>query len=276
MPELKESKSSPTTSRRMASAGIRNVDATSRERNDGSVNSYMMSTKTDQDRDESYLYQDIGYRNESHGVTDTGNGYDIHEARKRYVSSVYTPTAGNKITNGYETESTQSSSRRSSDAQIIHKEKSTTGEDMSVPYTVGLEENASIGVHSSLKTGKHSKGDSNITKTQAIKVWDNEVQPLLNLLDSVVSSEEELLEICDKLWDILKSNDLLGRTAGLAGSKRRSLLLRCVFKLLSYKQAGVLMKLARIILSVSMSELYTTYVSTYIALCILLNSCSVQ
>ena len=276
MPELKESKSSPTTSRRMASAGIRNVDATSRERNDGSVNSYMMSTKTDQDRDESYLYQDIGYRNESHGVTDTGNGYGIHEAQKRYVSSVYTPTAGNKITNGYETESTQSSSRRSSDAQIIHKEESTTGEDMSVPYTVRLEENASIGVHSSLKTGKHSKGDSNITKTQAIKVWDNEVQPLLNLLDSVVSSEEELLEIFDKLWDILKSNDLLGRTAGLAGSKRRSLLLRCVFKLLSYKQAGVLMKLARIILSVSMSELYTTYVSTYIALCILLNSCSVQ
>ena len=253
MPELKQSKSSPTTSRRVASAGIRNVDATSREKNDGSVKSYtcMTSTKTDQDRSESDLYQDIEYRNESHGVTDIGNV----KAQKRYVSSVYTPTADNKIMNGYKSESTQSSSRRNSDAQIIQKEESTTGEDMSVIYNGGLEENASIGVHSSLKTSKHSKGDSKITKTQAVKVWDNEVQPLLNLLDSVVSSEEELLEICDKLWDILKSNDLFGRTAGLAGSKRRSLLLRCVFKLLSYKEAGVLMKLAKIILSVSISEL---------------------
>lgn len=84
-------------------------------------------------------------------------------------------------------------------------------------------------------------------------IWDSEVAPLLLELDSASSSLEEvshLYQISDSLWDVLDRRELLGRSGGAGGSKRRSAVLRSVFRLLDHKDPRLLLKLSRIILGV--------------------------
>ncbi len=85
--------------------------------------------------------------------------------------------------------------------------------------------------------------------------WDSEVAPLLLELDSASSSSPDqvprLHQVSDALWAVLDGRDLLGRTGGAGGSKRRGTVLRTVFRLLDHKDPRLLLKLSRIILAVS-------------------------
>ncbi len=87
--------------------------------------------------------------------------------------------------------------------------------------------------------------------------WENEVAPLLHSLEST-SYEEivHLCELCSSLWSCVDRHGLLKRTGGTGGHKKRSVVLRTVFKLLDHKDPGLLLKVAKIIVAVSISHCF--------------------
>ena len=88
--------------------------------------------------------------------------------------------------------------------------------------------------------------------------WRTEVVPLLNSLESTTYTDvQELCATCSSLWACLERRGLLGRSGGAGGTKKRSVVLRTVFKLLDHKEPRLLLKVAKVIVSVSVrSELY--------------------
>lgn len=100
-----------------------------------------------------------------------------------------------------------------------------------------------------LGDGKKSRKSS----TVELPFWDSEIVPLLSALENTPYSETaRLCEVCSLLWSSLEQHELLGRTGGMGGTKRRSVVLRTVFKLLDHKDPILLLKVAKIITAVSL------------------------
>lgn len=76
------------------------------------------------------------------------------------------------------------------------------------------------------------------------------MKPLLDQLNPLSNDTAHLCQVCTDIWNVLERNDLFGKAVG---SKRRSVLLKSVFGLLSHKDPLLLLKLARLILAVSES-----------------------
>ena len=105
-----------------------------------------------------------------------------------------------------------------------------------------------------VETDLRSSSKPDLKKTEAVAFWDAEVAPLLSELETTSSDNvTHLCQVCEVLWSILEQRDLLGRTGGAGGSKRRGTVLRTVFKLLDHKDSQLLLKVARIIIAVSVS-----------------------
>ena len=105
-----------------------------------------------------------------------------------------------------------------------------------------------------VETDLRSSSKPDLKKTEAVAFWDAEVAPLLSELETTSSDNvTHLCQVCEVLWSILEQQDLLGRTGGAGGSKRRGTVLRTVFKLLDHKDSQLLLKVARIIIAVSVS-----------------------
>ena len=97
-----------------------------------------------------------------------------------------------------------------------------------------------------------SSSRSDSRKSEAVAFWDVQVAPLLSELETASSDNvAHLCQVCEALWATLKQQNLLGRTGGAGGSKRRGAVLRTVFRLLDHKDPQVLLKVARIIIAVS-------------------------
>lgn len=104
-----------------------------------------------------------------------------------------------------------------------------------------------------VETDLRSSSKPDLKKT-AVAFWDAEVAPLLSELETTSSDNvTHLCQVCEVLWSTLEQRDLLGRTGGAGGSKRRGTVLRTVFKLLDHKDSQLLLKVARIIIAVSVS-----------------------
>lgn len=97
------------------------------------------------------------------------------------------------------------------------------------------------------------KSSSRVKKSDTFPFWDTEVAPFLAELDAATLATDvtDLYRVCDSLWGSLERHDLLGRSGGMGGSKRRAATLRSVFRLLDRKDPHLLLKLAKIILAVS-------------------------
>ena len=109
-------------------------------------------------------------------------------------------------------------------------------------------------------TQHHSDGrKSRKSSTVDLPFWDSEIVPLLTALESTPYSETvRLCEVCDSLWSRLEQHDLLGRTGGVGGTKRRAAVLRTVFKLLDHRDPTLLLKVAKIITAVSVLNVVVT------------------
>ena len=104
-------------------------------------------------------------------------------------------------------------------------------------------------------------------KSDALIFWDAEVAPLLSELGTTGPTPSpdpsgevsRLCKVCDALWTVLERRGLLGRAGGAGGSKRRSAVLKAVFRLLDHKDPQLLLKLSRIILAVSCSSQFVQH-----------------
>ena len=82
--------------------------------------------------------------------------------------------------------------------------------------------------------------------------WKPEIVPLLHDLESTPYQQVEYLcTTSSSLWECLKRRGLLGKTGGVGGTKRRSAVLKTIFKLLDHKDPRLLLKVAKIIVAVS-------------------------
>ena len=98
-----------------------------------------------------------------------------------------------------------------------------------------------------------------MTTSQPGDVWESEITPLMHSLhgDGDISM---ICGTCDQLCSALQHHQFTGRTAGGAGKRRRSRLLKILFDLLEYKEPKLLIKVARIILMVrTKPSLLTVY-----------------
>ena len=85
-----------------------------------------------------------------------------------------------------------------------------------------------------------------------LSFWESEVAPLLQEMESTSYEEvKHLRTLCDSMWICLEGHGFLGRLGGVGGSKKRSMVLRTVFKLLDHKDPLVLLKVAKMIIAVS-------------------------
>ena len=102
-----------------------------------------------------------------------------------------------------------------------------------------------------MKQSNHLNSDkTKLSKTEVNQIWDTQIQPLLVALDPSNTDTKQLCTTCNELLQLLKKYNLLGKTGGFAGNKKRSSLLRTVFGILSHKDSVLLMKLSKIILEV--------------------------
>lgn len=107
---------------------------------------------------------------------------------------------------------------------------------------------------SATQSNHHLLGESRKSRKSTVELpfWDGEVVPLLSALENTPYSETaNLCKVCDSLWSSLERHNLLGRTGGVGGTKRRSTVLRTVFKLLDHRDPHLLLKVAKIITAVS-------------------------
>ena len=92
---------------------------------------------------------------------------------------------------------------------------------------------------------------SSVTSLADLPIWEDEILPILEELESTsYEGVDRLRSLCDSLWSQLDAHELLGKTGGVGGTKRRSKVLRTVFKLLDHKDPLVLLKVAKIIIGV--------------------------
>ena len=160
-----------------------------------------------------------------------------------------------------------SGGRRSSRVSSAGDERRTPGRGTKeelrqdgTPRKSELERRTGSMAEKGVQKGASSKRrDPTSRKSDALVFWDSEVAPLLSALDAKgpTSSPDpsgevtRLCRVCDALWAVLERRGLLGRTGGAGGSKRRSAVLKAVFRLLDHRDPRLLLKLSKIILAVS-------------------------
>ena len=151
-------------------------------------------------------------------------------------------------------DSSERHERTSSGKKRRVSQTSTTSQLSTTSLTVG--EGGTT--ESKLRQGDGRK--SRKSSTVEIPFWDNEIVPLLTSLENTPYSETaRLCEVCGFLWSRLEQHDLLGRTGGVGGTKKRATVLRTVFKLLDHKDPRLLLKVAKIITAVSVLKVMAYY-----------------
>ena len=160
-------------------------------------------------------------------------------------SSQSSPTTSRRVTSaGKRTELPEDLKRASSAGDIkSHKTQQKLKEGSQ------REKNSVARTHADLPNTKSLPSTEKMSaKSQVGQVWDTQVKPLLDALNPADTDLDQLCSLCDQLWILLKSHNLLGKALG---AKRRSTLLKAVFNMLSRKESGLLLKIAKIILGVS-------------------------
>ena len=110
---------------------------------------------------------------------------------------------------------------------------------------------------SPVETTRRSGGARKKKKSESCPpFWESEISPLLSRLSLGYQLDPaQLEETVDTLHRRLRERECCGRLGGVAGSRLRSEVLRAVFSLLDSSSPSLLVKLAKIIISVSVVSL---------------------
>lgn len=92
------------------------------------------------------------------------------------------------------------------------------------------------------------------TSREELSVYYEEtVKPLLNEMEGKLAEKNatELCQDCLKLWNALDRKGMIGKANGSSSARRRGEILRTVFKFLDIHNPRLLLRLSRLVLSVS-------------------------
>ena len=103
------------------------------------------------------------------------------------------------------------------------------------------------------KRRKKSQSEEDKPKDELVSYYEEHVKPLLSQMEERFAERnvKDLCQDCLKLWNALEKKGLMGKASGSFSGKRRGDILRTVFKFLDLSDPRLLLRLGRLILSVS-------------------------
>lgn len=103
------------------------------------------------------------------------------------------------------------------------------------------------------KRRKKSQVDDEKPKDELVSYYEENVKPLLSQMEERFAEKnvKDLCQDCLKLWNALEKKGLIGKASGSFSARRRGEILRTVFKFLDISDPRLLLRLGRLILSVS-------------------------
>ena len=103
------------------------------------------------------------------------------------------------------------------------------------------------------KGRKKSQSEEDKPKDELVSYYEEHVKPLLSQMEERFAERnvKDLCQDCLKLWNALEKKGLMGKASGRFSARRRGEILRTVFKFLDLSDPRLLLRLGRLILSVS-------------------------
>lgn len=104
------------------------------------------------------------------------------------------------------------------------------------------------------KGRKKSQSEEDKPKDELVSYYEEHVKPLLSQMEERFAERnvKDLCQDCLKLWNALEKKGLMGKASGsFSARKRRGEILRTVFNFLDLSDPRLLLRLGRLILSVS-------------------------
>ena len=105
------------------------------------------------------------------------------------------------------------------------------------------------------KKKSQQEEDNTKPKDELVIYYEEHVKPLLSQMEERFAERnvKELCHDCLKLWNALEKKGLIGKASGSFSARRRGEILRTVFKFLDITEPRLLLRLGKLILSVSTS-----------------------
>lgn len=121
------------------------------------------------------------------------------------------------------------------------------------PTSVRMRKKAGEKGGSGDKRRKKSQAEEDKPKDELVSYYDEHVKPLLSQMEErfVERNVKDLCQDCLKLWNALEKKGLMGKASGSFSARKRGEILRTVFKFLDLSDPRLLLRLGRLILSVS-------------------------
>ena len=134
---------------------------------------------------------------------------------------------------------------------IVTSDEQTLGQ---MSPTMGRQKKGSERSGSGDKRKKKSQQEEEKPKDELVTYYDKHVKPLLSQMEERFAERnvKNLCQDCLKLWNALEKKSLIGKASGSFSARRRGEILRTVFKFLDLSDPRLLLRLGRLILSVSM------------------------
>ena len=103
------------------------------------------------------------------------------------------------------------------------------------------------------KSANANYGTQKTSREELSVYYEDNVKPLLAQMEEKLAerNSSELCQDCLKLWNVLERKGMIGRASGSSSARRRGEILRTVFKFLDIHDPRLLLRLARLVLSVS-------------------------
>jgi len=103
------------------------------------------------------------------------------------------------------------------------------------------------------KKSKGTQQEDDKKKDELVMYYEENVKPLLSQMEQRFAERnvKDLCQDCLKLWNALEKRGLIGKASGSFSARRRGEILRTVFKFLDLSDPRLLLRLGKLILSVS-------------------------
>lgn len=107
------------------------------------------------------------------------------------------------------------------------------------------------------KRRKKSQLEEDKPKDELVSYYEEHVKPLLTQMEERFAEKnvKDLCHDCLKLWNALEKKGLIGKASGSFSARRRGEILRTIFKFLDLSDPRLILRLGRLILSVSIFHL---------------------
>lgn len=139
--------------------------------------------------------------------------------------------------------------------KLNYNENGRSSEETSPKKDVKQTERTSSGDKRKRKPGT----ESDKAKDELALYYEEQVKPLLVQMEEkfIVNSTSELCRDCLKLWNLLERKGMMGKASGSSSARRRGEILKTLFKFLDVTDPRLMLRLGKLILSVSIIIWFT-------------------